>query len=231
MSEREKMQAEELYNSNDPELVGERIKAKKLCNDYNCAEYNDFQKRERILARLLPFKGENVVIEPVFYCDYGNNIFTGDNFYSNHNLVILDAAEVIFGDNVFIGPNCGFYTSEHPIDADTRNKGLESAKSIKVGNDVWIGGNVVVVGGVTIGSNTVIGAGSVVVEDIPSNCVAVGNPCRPIKKIEGGTEPAAEKTAPAETEAVKKPVKKAEAPPKTRRIKVELVEKKDTDKR
>lgn len=226
MNEREKMQAEDLYDSKDAELVSDRIKVKKLCNDYNSAEYNDFQKRERLLARILPFKGGNVVVEPVFYCDYGYNIITGDNFYSNHNLVILDAAEVVFGDNIFIGPNCGFYTSEHPIDADTRNKGLESAKPITIGNDVWIGGNVVVVGGVTIGNNTVIGAGSVVVEDIPSNCVAVGNPCRPIKKIE--SRPSA---APAEAAAAEKPEKKVTAPPKTRHIKVELVEKKDTDKR
>ena len=111
----------------------------------------------------------------------------GDNFYSNHNLVILDCAEVIFGDNVFIGPNCGFYTAGHPLDYKARNYGLEYAKPIKVGNNVWIGGNVCVMPGVTIGDNVVIGGGSVVTKDIPSGVVAVGNPCKPVKEIPEST--------------------------------------------
>ena len=115
--------------------------------------------------------------------DYGFNIEIGENFYSNHNLVILDANKVKFGDNVFIGPNCGFYTSGHPLDYQTRNKPLEYAKPITIGNNVWIGGNVCVMPGVTIGSNTVIGAGSVVTKDIPDNVVAVGNPCKVIRNM------------------------------------------------
>ena len=101
----------------------------------------------------------------------------------NHNLVILDGAKVIFGDNVFVGPNCGFYTAGHPIDYERRNKGLEYAYPITVGSNVWFGGGVQVMPGVTIGDNVVIGAGSVVVKDIPSNCVAVGNPCKVIREI------------------------------------------------
>ena len=107
----------------------------------------------------------------------------GENFYANHNLTILDAAKVIFGDNVFIGPNCGFYTSGHPIDFKTRNQGIEYAKPITVGNNVWIGGDVTVLSGVSIGDNSIIGAGSIVTKDIPSNVVAVGNPCKIIKNI------------------------------------------------
>ncbi len=99
----------------------------------------------------------------------------------NHNGVILDGAKVKFGDNVFIGPNCGFYTAGHPIDVNLRNKGLEYAKPITIGNNVWIGGNAVVLPGVTIGDNVTIGAGSVVTKDIPSNVVAVGNPCKVIR--------------------------------------------------
>ncbi|MDY5692384.1 sugar O-acetyltransferase [Ruminococcus flavefaciens] len=216
MTEKEKQQAGELYNGNDPELVKERTKAKKMCSEYNDIEYNDYQKRERVLGRLLPLKGDDAVIEPDFFCDYGYNIIMGRKFYSNHNLVILDCAEVTFGNNVFIGPNCGFYTAEHPIDADTRNQGLESAKPIKVGSNVWIGGNVTVLGGVTIGDNTVIGAGSVVTKDIPANCVAVGNPCKPVKEIT--SRPSAE----PEDEAQEKP--KPTPPPKPRHLKVDLVE-------
>ena len=183
MTEKEKLQAGELYNGNDKELVAERINVKKLCLEYNSATYNDFQKKERLLGRIIPFKGENTWIEPDFFCDYGYNIMFGDNFYANHNLVIIDCAEVIFGDNIFIGPNCGFYTAGHPIDYKVRNTGLEYAKPIKVGSNVWFGGNVCVMPGVTIGDNVVIGGGSVVTKDIPSGVVAVGNPCRPIKDI------------------------------------------------
>lgn len=187
MTEKEKLQAGELYNGNDKELVADRISAKKLCEEYNAVTYNDFQKRDRLLNRLLALKGENTWIEPNFFCDYGYNIIMGDNFYSNHNLVILDCAEVIFGDNVFIGPNCGFYTAGHPLDYKARNYGLEYAKPIKVGNNVWIGGNVCVMPGVTIGDNVVIGGGSVVTKDIPSGVVAVGNPCKPVKEIPEST--------------------------------------------
>ena len=95
----------------------------------------------------------------------------------------MDCARVVFGDNVFIGPNCGFYTAEHPMDPNERNKFLEYAKPITIGNNVWIGGSAIVLGGVVIGDNTIIGAGSVVVKDIPSNSIAVGNPCKVIKKI------------------------------------------------
>ncbi|MCR4795647.1 MAG: sugar O-acetyltransferase [Ruminococcus sp.] len=221
MTEKEKQQAGELYFAGDKELHDERIKAKKLCNEYNSIEYNDYQKRTRLLDRLVSFHGEYTVIEPVFFCDYGYNIIMGDNFYSNHNLVILDCAEVTFGDNVFIGPNCGFYTAEHPIDADLRNQGFESAKPIKVGSNVWIGGGVTVVGGVTIGDNTVIGAGSVVIDDIPSNCVAAGNPCKPIRPIDSRptAEPQGDGTASFRTpKAPEKP-----EPPKHRHIEVTMI--------
>lgn len=101
----------------------------------------------------------------------------------NHNCIILDGAKVEFGNNVFIAPNCSFYTAGHPLDYKTRNKGLEYAKPIKVGNNVWIGENVIVLPGVTIGDNVVIGAGSIVNKDILSNSAAVGNPCKVIKEI------------------------------------------------
>ena len=123
------------------------------------------------------------MIEQPFHCDYGYNIEIGENFYANVNCVVLDEAKVKFGDNVFVAPNCGFYTAGHPIDAAERNKGLEYARPITVGDNVWIGAGVTVLPGVTIGDNCVIGAGSVVVKDIPANCIAVGNPCKVIKTI------------------------------------------------
>lgn len=217
MTEKEKLQAGELYNGNDKELVSDRIAAKKLCAEYNAVTYNDFQKRERLLSRLLAFKGENTWIEPNFFCDYGYNIIMGDNFYSNHNLVILDCAEVIFGDNVFIGPNCGFYTAGHPLDYKMRNYGLEFAKPIKVGNNVWIGGNVCIMPGVTIGDNVVIGGGSVVTKDIPSGVVAVGNPCKPVKDIPEST------FIPPEPEIVSEPEPESVPKKKVRHYSVEEI--------
>ncbi|CDE90382.1 MAG: sugar O-acetyltransferase [Clostridia bacterium] len=182
MTEKAKMLNGELYDSSDKQLVDELIKAKKLCNQYNNLCIEDIEKGNEIIKKLFSKTGNEFMIMPNFYCDYGFNIEIGEKFYSNHNLVILDANKVTFGNNVQIGPNCGFYTSGHPIDKETRRK-VEFAKPIVVGNDVWIGGNVCVMPGVTIGDNTIIGAGSVVTKDIPSNVVAVGNPCKIIKEI------------------------------------------------
>lgn len=184
MSEEEKMLAGEIYDANyDKELFEKRLNAEELCKKFNESDVRNIEEKKRILEKLFQKKIEIMGIEPNFYCDYGFNIYLGKNFYSNHNLVILDANKVEFGNDVFIGPNCGFYTSGHPLDYEKRNKGLEYAKPIKVGNNVWIGGNVCVMPGVTIGDNVVIGAGSVVTKDIPANVVAVGNPCKVLRKI------------------------------------------------
>ncbi len=184
MTEKEKMLLSEIYDANyDTELMEERVKAKDLCHEYNCLKPSDIEGRRECLQKILGKTKENFWIEQNFWCDYGYNIEIGENFYANHNLTILDGNKVIFGDNVFIGPNCGFYTAEHPLDFQTRNQGLEYAKPIEVGDNVWFGGNVVVLPGRKIGSNVVIGAGSVVTKDIPSNVVAVGNPCKVIKVL------------------------------------------------
>lgn len=185
MNEKEKMLAGELYDANyNEELIKERYIAKDKCYNYNNLKPSDFDKRQKAIRDILGKTGETFTIEQPFMCDYGYNIEIGENFYANHNLIILDGNKVKFGDNVFIAPNCGFYTAGHPLDAKRRNEGLEYAKPIEVGNNVWIGGNVVVLPGVKIGDNVVIGAGSIVTKNIPSNVVAVGNPCKIIKEIE-----------------------------------------------
>lgn len=122
-------------------------------------------------------------IEPPFRCDYGYNIDVGENFYANYNCTILDCAQVLIGDNVLFGPNVSLFTAGHPIHLETRHEGLEFALPIVIGNDVWIGGGTIVNPGVTIGHNVVIGSGSVVTKHIPSDSIAVGNPCKVMRKI------------------------------------------------
>lgn len=185
MTEKEKALAGMLYAADkDPELCADRKRCKTLCYKLNQLPPTDRAERKKLIQQLFGETGESFVIEPYFWCDYGYNITIGEDFYMNHNCVILDCARVTFGDHVFIAPNCGFYTAGHPLDAETRNSGLEFAKPITVGHNVWIGGNVTVLPGVTIGDGAVIGGGSVVTKDIPPGVIAVGNPCRPLRKIE-----------------------------------------------
>lgn len=184
MTKKEKMLKEMLYDANnDEDLRKERAIAKDLCFKYNQLMPSDVENQKQVLKELLGEVNDSVIFVAPFWCDYGYNIRVGKNFFANHNTVILDGAKVTFGDNVFIAPNCGFYTAGHPIDSKRRNQGLEYAYPITIGNNVWIGAGVHVMPGVTIGNHVVIGAGSVVVKDIPSNSVAVGNPCHVIREI------------------------------------------------
>lgn len=185
MTEKEKAKAGLLYNNNyDKELIKERMNCQAACQQYNQLPVHDLTNREAQLRRIIGSIGNSFCIEQPFHCDYGYNIHIGDHFYANYNLVILDEADVIIGDNVFLAPDCGIYTAGHPIDYTLRNEGLEYAKSVTIGDNVWIGGGVKILPGAKIGSNVVIGAGSVVTGDIPSNVIAVGVPCRPVKPID-----------------------------------------------
>ena len=179
---KEKMLNEELYIA-DEELLKERDKVKDLCHEYNNLLPSNRQKQNELIKQIVKSIGLNPFIEQPFMCDYGYNIEIGDNFYSNHNLIILDPAKVIIGNNVFIGPNVSIYTAYHPLDKDLRNEGYEQAKKIIIKDNVWIGGSVIILPDVTIGENSVIGAGSVVTKDVPPNTVVAGNPAKIIKKI------------------------------------------------
>ena len=186
MTEREKMLAGELYLAGDAELTELRQRARRLTRLYNSTTEDEGERRTKILGELFGSMGKNIYIEPTFRCDYGGNISVGDNFYANFDCIILDVCKVTIGSNAFLAPRVGIYTATHPLDAATRNTLLEYGKPITIGNSVWIGGNAVILPGVTIGDNTVIGAGSVVTKDIPANVVAVGNPCRAVRKISDG---------------------------------------------
>ena len=184
MTEKEKRSMGILYDANyNEDLLKELFACKEICFEYNQTRFSELESMAEKLRNLFGKTEEVFTILPPFWCDYGYNIELGKNFFANHNLTILDGAKVTFGDNVFIAPNCGFYTAGHPIDYERRNQGLEYAWPITVGDNVWFGAGVQVMPGVNIGSNVVIGAGSVVTKDIPDNVVAVGNPCKVLREI------------------------------------------------
>lgn len=150
MTEKEKMLRGMLYApARDETLLAELAACKAQCQQFNQRAYQaeGIESAQMLLRRLLGAAGEGLRIEPPFWCDYGWNISVGRNFYMNHGGVILDAGGVTFGDNVLVGPQCGFYTSGHPLDAAKRAQGLEYAYPIRVGSGVWIGGGVRVMPG------------------------------------------------------------------------------------
>jgi maltose O-acetyltransferase len=184
MTEKEKMLAGELYLAADPELVQLRERCRQMTRAYNSTTEKEIDVRRAVLNRLLGQMSPKIEIEPPFRCDYGINIFLGNNFYANFGVVILDVATVTIGDDVMFGPNVQIYTAYHPLDPETRISGRELGAPITIGSRVWIGGGAIVMPGVTIGDNTTIGAGSVVTRDIPANVVAAGNPCRVIRTLD-----------------------------------------------
>lgn len=185
MTEREKQQRGLVYDAKyDESLLADLHRCEQECHEINQIAPDQREERLKRLKKLFGRAGDDFMVVAPFFCDYGYNIEVGDHFFANTRMTVLDEAKVTFGDNIFIGPNCSFYTACHPLDPERRNKGLEWAEPISVGDSVWFGGDVTVLPGVTIGSNVAIGAGSVVTHDIPDNCVAAGNPCRVLRKLD-----------------------------------------------
>ena len=186
MTEKQKMLMGIIYNAEETSLIEERNRAKSLTKQYNESRQEDRDYRKYLMGQIFGKLGQNVHLEAPFYLDYGYRTTIGDDFFSNFNLTILDGGGVEIGNRVFIGPNVGIYTVNHPTDARRLEKGYEWALPVKIGNKVWIGGGVTILPGVTIGDNTVIAAGSVVTQDVPANVVAAGNHCKVIKEAEKG---------------------------------------------
>ena len=178
---KEKVLKGEEYNFFDKHLNNLRIKCKDKCFKYNTSHKIEPQKQKDFIKTIINSKTDNFYINKNFMCNFGNNIFIGDNFYSSFNLIILDENLVKFGDNIYLGPNCTFNTINTPIDINKRREKKISSKEIKVGNNVYFEGSVVISNGITIGDNVIIKAGSQIDKDIPSNSLIEGNPCKIIK--------------------------------------------------
>jgi maltose O-acetyltransferase len=182
-TEKEKMLKGQLYDPLDAELTEDRLQARLLIKELNDTREDEPEERARILRKLLPNAGEGLWLQPPFYCDYGSNIYLGEKVFFNFNCIVLDVMPVTIGSRTLVGPNVQIYTATHPLYYQDRSAGLEFARPITIGEDVWLGGSAVICPGVTIGHRSVIGAGSVVTKDIPSGVFAAGNPCEVIRRL------------------------------------------------
>lgn len=183
MTEKEKSHAGMLYQPGDPQLAADRDETVKKLYDYNHIHPLNREERQAAIGKILGSAGKNCIVEQPLFCTYGYNTTVGDNFFLNVNCKLMDSGKITIGDNVFIAPNVCIITEEHAMDTAQRIQGLEYTHPVTIGDNVWICAGVLVLPGVTIGANSVIGAGSVVTKDIPPDSLAVGNPCRVIRKV------------------------------------------------
>lgn len=179
----QKMLRGEVYEATHPEFLRRLEETRNLLWEYNSLRPSEEKRREEIIRGMMGSCGKRFHVNQPFRCDYGCNIYIGEDFFANFNLTILDEAEVRIGNNVFIGPNVSIYTACHPLNPVERNTGVEWAEPITIGNSVWIGGSATILPGVIIGDNAVVGAGSVVTRDVEPNTVVAGNPAKVIRKV------------------------------------------------
>lgn len=192
-TEYEKCMAGEPFNGGrDPKIMEMTVRAKRLLAQLNATDYADTGRKQALLSQLFGSIGKGVHVDIDFHCEYGKHIFIGDKVIINMNCTFVDNHRIDIGNNVLIAPNVQIYTATHSTDVSERmawdwTEGDDIcntiARPVRIEDGVWIGGGTIILPGVTIGENTVIGAGSVVTRSIPANCVAVGNPCRVIKKL------------------------------------------------
>jgi maltose O-acetyltransferase len=173
------------YIADDPDLTRESNRAANLTAAFNAAAGDDYAGRDRILRQLLGSVGAGTVVRPPLRCDYGYQTRIGDRTFVNWGLICLDVGTITIGDDVQIGPNVQLLTATHPVEPGPRRDKWEGSRPIAIGNNVWLGGGVIVCPGVTIGDNTVVGAGAIVTKDLPANVVAVGNPARVVRSVDG----------------------------------------------
>lgn len=182
-TEWQKMLHGEVYDAFMPEFHHKLVDTRRKLKEFNDLMPDDTERQQQILRGLLGGCGERLTVNQPFRCDYGCNIFVGENFMANFNFTVLDEATVTIGNNAFIGPNVSIFTACHPLNAAERDRNVQWAEPVTIGHSVWIGGGAVILPGVTVGNNVVIGAGAVVTRPVPDNCVVAGNPARIIKQI------------------------------------------------
>lgn len=174
------------FITGDPELMADKARARICADEYNVisdSDDNASSERAKKLEKIFGSCGSKPFIKPPFRCDYGYQIFVGDNFFANFDCVFLDAGRIVIGDNCMIGPKTTILAITHPVDPAKRAEGIGIPKDVIIGNNVWIGANVTILPGITIGNNAVIGAGSVVTKNVPENTVVAGNPAKIIREI------------------------------------------------
>jgi maltose O-acetyltransferase len=183
---KERMLRGELYLADDPELAADGARAQDLLERYNATRHTEQAERDRLLRDLLGEVGEGVVVKPPFRCDYGQHVSIGARTFVNYGCVMLDVVPIRIGAACQIATNVQLLAATHPLDPEPRREGWEYGEPITIGDNVWLGGGAIVCPGVSIGDDTVVGAGAVVTRDLPAGVVAVGNPARVLRELDGG---------------------------------------------
>ena len=184
MTQYERMKKGLIYNPSDSEILKEQVKYQELLWEFNQLKPSQYEEKVKYMKEVFAECGNNCYIELPFRANWGgHNVHFGNDVYANYNLTIVDDGHVYVGNKVMFGPNVVIATANHPIEPSLRDKALQYNKDVYIGDNVWIGAGVIIVPGIRIGKNSVIGAGSVVTKDIPNNVVAVGNPCKILRKI------------------------------------------------
>ena len=184
MSEWNKLHTGDIYFPGDPEIHKEQTACQEKLYDFNQIRPSELEKRTAMLRSMFAEIGEGCYIEPPLHANFGGKfVHFGKWIYANYNLTLVDDTHIYVGDDTMFGPNVTIATAGHPIAPELRCRGLQFNMPVHIGKNCWLGAGVIVMPGVTIGDNVVIGAGSVVTKDIPSNVVAVGNPCRVLREV------------------------------------------------